>query len=126
MYPCPYCDAQVADFALVCPACEEDLRPMARMNELPDVQYNQALQAARASDWPTAINLLGAVLVSRPGDVGAWVLLGSIHAQRGTLALARDCWMMAQLLDRKDVGSARGLKTLEAMHKSALAQTAGS
>lgn len=112
MSACPYCGTFITPFTLSCHDCAGDLRPLALLQELPDVQFNAALRAARTADWVSAMNLLGACLTARPGDVDAWVLLGTVHARRGNLALARDCWVMVQSLRRGESRSARGLAAI--------------
>src|SRR4051812_38552825 len=112
MYACPHCDYSVQEDALACPSCDGDLCLLARLHELPDVQFNQALRAARAGNGAAALLQLGAVLAARPHDVDAWVLLGTVCARRGALALARDCWNMARVLRPGEPRACQGLRAI--------------
>jgi Flp pilus assembly protein TadD len=113
MYRCPSCESSVQDFELMCPRCDVDLRILARLNELPDVQFNQALRAAKAGDWATSTMLLGALLSVRMTDVGGWYLQGVLYAQRGFWDLARECWRTVLLFQPNEPRAKRGLAMIE-------------
>ena len=91
MHDCPHCDFRVSDFETRCPKCRADLKTLALFQQLPDVQFNEALYAARQGDWATSTLLLGAVLAVRKNDVDAWLLLGLNYARRGLWAAAAEC-----------------------------------
>lgn len=95
-----------------CPRCASDLHALARLNQLPDVLFNQALKAAQSGDWLTATQRLGALLSLRYKDGEAWWLLGLVYARRGSCELARDCWNMALLLRPGDPRAGSALAAL--------------
>lgn len=95
MYACPLCEASVREFQLRCSQCDSDLKILALLTELPDVQFNQALQAAQRGDLVKATLLLNAVLAARMDDFDAWLLSGTLYARRGQLDVARECMQMA-------------------------------
>ena len=112
MYACPRCSHHVQDFELKCPRCDVELKTMALLHELPDVQFNQALQAAKICDWGTASQLLGAVLAVRVKDIEAWLLLGLVYARRGTFDLARDCWRLVLAFQPGEARASNALNSL--------------
>ena len=116
MYACPHCKTNVQDFEMACPHCKGDLKIMALLNQLPDVQFNRALSAARSGDWHTASAQLGAVLSVRMTDIDAWLLLGTVYARCGILALAGQCWQMVLMLRPNDPRAKKGLETIEQLN----------
>ncbi len=114
MYQCPDCEFGVADHEIRCPRCETDLASFATLNELPDVQFNTALEAAGRGDYVTAMNLLGAAIVSRPADAEAWMLAGLIHARSGSWPAARRCCNMVRMLKPGYAGAAKVLQAIDA------------
>jgi len=113
MYFCPYCDHAVQDFTQTCPSCDEDLLAMARMNELPDVYFNEALRAARSGDWITAAIKLGAAIGFRFNETDAWMLLGLVCARQGALKAASECFRTVLALKRGHGGARKALSTVE-------------
>ena len=115
MYLCPYCDHSVQDFTQTCPACDEDLLAMARMNELPDVYFNEALRAARSGDWTTATTKLGAAIGLRFQETDAWMLLGLVSARQGALTAASGCFRTVLALKRGHHKARKALSTVEGL-----------
>ncbi|MFV1964633.1 MAG: hypothetical protein ACC628_04365 [Pirellulaceae bacterium] len=122
MYLCPACDASVQDFGLTCPHCDVDLKIIAHLNELPDVQFNQALRAAKSGDWATATMLSGALLSVRMADVPGWILLGTLYARRGFWNLARECWTTVLMFKPNEPRAKRGLAMIEQLAASSTAE----
>jgi tetratricopeptide (TPR) repeat protein len=54
----------------------------------PEVRLWQALRHRDAGDWTAAVASLQQVVAARPGDFGAWCLLGSAQGQAGDLEAA--------------------------------------
>ncbi|MBE1593330.1 hypothetical protein ACFPOI_21940 [Nonomuraea angiospora] len=86
---------------------------------------NRARSAARAGDLATATRLLEALdvpdtadTVSTAGDAAVAVLdlRARLHAQRGELAKADQCWAAVQALSPDDPGAAAGRRTIEAIN----------
>ena len=113
MYFCPYCDHSVQDFAQTCPSCDEDLLAVARLNELPDVYFNEALRAARSGDWATAAIKLGGAIGLRFNETDAWMLLGLVCARQRALKAASECFRTVLALQRGHGRAQRALGIVE-------------
>ena len=118
MYACPSCEMTVQDFETACPQCGVNLTLLARLNELPDAQFNRALAAARQNDWATASMMLGCVLAERMTDADAWLLWGLIQARRGLLPAAADCFKTVMMLRPGDPHASHALETIQWIHES--------
>lgn len=66
----------------------------------PEVLLWQALRHREAGDWPAAAHSLRQVVAARPGDFGAWCLLGSAQGQAGEIEAARRSLAQAGTLAR--------------------------
>jgi Flp pilus assembly protein TadD len=109
----------VQDFDVSCTRCGSDLQVIAVLHELPDAQFNQALQSARQGDWSSAMIRLGAVLSLRMGDVEAWLLTGTLYARRGMWEPARECFSMALMFQPGEPRAQEGLASIDRILKQA-------
>ncbi len=125
MYACPSCSQPVTESDLACGRCRGDLRIMAMLHELPDVQFNQALRAAGRGDWATATALLGSVLAVRMTDAEAWLFLGLVWARRGAWGPARECLGMTLMLRPGEPRAKVALAEIQRLAGSAPAPAGG-
>ena len=82
------------------------------LNELPDVQFNQALKAAKQGSWTTAELLLGSLLSVRMNDVNAWLLLGLTHARRNNWTAATEAFNMVLMFNPKEPVARHSIKAI--------------
>jgi len=94
-YACPTCNGAVRYHAAVCPKCDADLGAIAQLNEMPDVLFNTALEAARKGQLLEAIENLLVAIHFRPDDAGAWRLLGKLCGKSDSEKSAQECFAMA-------------------------------
>lgn len=113
MLTCPRCSRLLDPASIRCGDCSADVKLLARLHALPDLQFNQALAALSGGDAFTAQNLAGAFLAARPMDVEGWLLLGHAHARTGNVETARRCWQLVQMFRPSDPRPARAAAALD-------------
>lgn len=113
MFTCPRCSRLLDPASIRCGDCGADVKLLARVYELPDVQFNQALEALSRGDAFTAQNLAGAFLAARPADAEGWLLLGHAHAVAGNFETARRCWRLVEMFRPSDPRPARAAAELD-------------
>lgn len=97
-FTCPGCGADAAAGSDRC-RCGADLILLHKFNSLPDVWFNQALEALRQGQPGRALEWLSACCVAQPNDVSARVAQARVWAQLGRGAEARDCLDRAAGID---------------------------
>ena len=90
-----------------CPSCGTDSTSLFRMNELPDVYYNKAVELLKQERLEEAREALTITIGLRPHDVDALVLLGKVCAEAGDYERAALYWNKATSLDEE---KAQGIK----------------
>lgn len=96
---CPICNTKYDQLAPQCPACGANLSALAKIAELPDYYYNEAIAAVSQKDWYAAIEALAATLVLRPTDVAALMLFGKVYVELHQLMRAAACFIKALKLE---------------------------
>ncbi|MEE1782067.1 hypothetical protein PUR71_03840 [Streptomyces sp. SP17BM10] len=81
--PCPQCAVPADPQSLRCPSCREDLVALVRLRYAGRIDYNEALDAVREGDDPTARVLLRRALRAEPGLHPARELLDAVEARLG-------------------------------------------
>jgi hypothetical protein len=114
MLTCPRCSRLLEPASIRCGDCSADVKLLARLYALPDLLFNQALEALNGGDAFTAQNQAGAFLAARPADVEGWLLLGHAHARAGNLETARRCWQLVEMFRPGDPRPARAAAALDA------------
>lgn len=96
---CPLCNTKYDRIAQKCPSCEGDLSALAKISELPDYYYNEAVAAASRGDWFEALESLSAARAFRPADTEALLFLGKIYIELSQLPRASSCFIKALKVD---------------------------
>ncbi len=80
---CPYCGETLPEDTTVCPACQEDLAALARLEYGPAIHYNDGLALAQEGKLDLAHKKL-ITAIELQGDFSpAHVLLAKVYAQQG-------------------------------------------
>lgn len=123
MYTCPRCQTRLTSGVVRCGGCGADVTLLARLEEIPDQQFNGALAAYRRGDWLAANSLAGALLTARANDAEGWLLMGHVQAALGNRDGARHCWRTCGFLRPGDPRAAQALDSLDANARDSAARS---
>ncbi len=110
---CPYCGGTLAAGESTCPACQENLAALIRLEKRHLLLYNEALDAARAGEWEQAILALQLSLREREDFGPACKLLAKVYAAAGQWDKAREAVHRAQELLPDDATLAELLRDID-------------
>lgn len=80
---CPYCGDNIPIDTTVCPACQEDVASLIKLERWHLILYNEALAAAKAGNLQDALRKANASLEMSDDFWPAQALLAKIYAHRG-------------------------------------------
>ncbi len=99
---CPRCDASVADGAVRCNFCGQDLSIVHYVRRISNSYYNMGLEKARVRDLSGAIVILKKSLQFNKRNTDARNLLGLIYYEMGETVAALSEWVLSKYLQPED------------------------
>lgn len=99
---CPRCDANVADAAVRCNFCGQDLSVVHYVRRISNSYYNMGLEKAKVRDLSGAIVILKKSLQFDKRNVNARNLLGLIYYEMGETVAALSEWVLSKYLMPED------------------------
>lgn len=99
---CPYCGDTLSPHESVCPACQENLAGLIKLEKQHLMLYNEAIDAARAGALDDAVLALKMSLRLQESFAPAARLLAKVYARQGRWCDARRAAMRAQTLLPED------------------------
>lgn len=95
---CPRCDANVADAAVRCNFCGQDLSVVHYVRRISNSYYNIGLEKAKVRDLSGAIVILKKSLQFDKRNINARNLLGLIYYEMGETVAALSEWVLSKYL----------------------------